>query len=553
MPLLSILLRQSKLQLMLAILAGVAAGMFSSLVLAIVNENLDSIGRIPGRVGYVFLGLAFAAVAAKLTSRLLLLRLSTRTVRTLRTNLCAQILKTPLREVERNGPSALMATLTQDVTSVADALVALPEQCGNAAIATACFAYLFWLSWPLGLAYVAIFAFGIVIYRLFSRQAQPAMAAARQTWDLLIENYNGLIHGNKELKLHRARRAAFDAERVRPTIVTMMNHSWRWNWILAIAGANTQLVFFMLLGVALFVAPRFQVSDPTVLSGFILMSLYMGGPISSIVGSLPQFAQARVALKKIESLGLSLAEAPNHDLQPAPAEGAAEPFRLIEAEGLEYHYTPVGEETAFSLGPIDLQIKAGEALFIVGGNGSGKSSFARVLTGLYTPSAGRLRLNGREVVDANRDDFRQRFAAVFSDYHLFRNLYGLSGDASIEQAQRYLDRLQLSSKVTIDDGQLSTLDLSQGQRKRLALLTAFLEDRDIFLFDEWAADQDPVFKRVFYLEILPYLKSRGRTLVVITHDDQYFHLADRIVRFTDGRVLGVRSVDDPAALAAEPV
>jgi putative ATP-binding cassette transporter len=123
---------------------------------------------------------------------------------------------------------------------------------------------------------------------------------------------------------------------------------------------------------------------------------------------------------------------------------------------------------------------------------------------------------------------------VFSDFFLFDSLLGLEVPEGDARPEEYLERLLLHHKVKIEGGTLSTLDLSQGQRKRLALLTAYLEDRPIYLFDEWAADQDPEFKEVFYRHLLPDLKARGKTVVVISHDDRYYDAGDRLVRLDSG-------------------
>jgi putative ATP-binding cassette transporter len=96
--------------------------------------------------------------------------------------------------------------------------------------------------------------------------------------------------------------------------------------------------------------------------------------------------------------------------------------------------------------------------------------------------------------------------------------------------------------VQVKDGTLSTIELSQGQRKRLALLTAFLEDRPFYIFDEWAADQDPFFREVFYLQLLPELKAKGKTVLVISHDDRYYSLGDRIIKLDYGKI----EFDNPA-------
>jgi putative ATP-binding cassette transporter len=116
------------------------------------------------------------------------------------------------------------------------------------------------------------------------------------------------------------------------------------------------------------------------------------------------------------------------------------------------------------------------------------------------------------------------------------------------RAHEYLERLHLNHKVTIKDGVFSTTQLSQGQRKRLALLCAYIEDRPFYLFDEWASDQDPLFKEVFYTQLLPELRSLGKAVLVITHDDRYFGVADRLIKLDYGRIKGDFAEQAAAAL-----
>jgi putative ATP-binding cassette transporter len=198
-------------------------------------------------------------------------------------------------------------------------------------------------------------------------------------------------------------------------------------------------------------------------------------------------------------------------------------------------YPQEGRDEDFILGPIDLVLHAGEVLFIVGGNGSGKSTLAKLVVGLYPPQDGEIRLDGQQITDQNREWFRQHFAVIFSDFYLFGDLLGLESANLDQRARDYLSLLQLEHKVQVQNGELSTIALSQGQRRRLALLTAYLEDRPIYVFDEWAADQDPHYKQVFYTQLLPELKARGKGVIVITHDDRYFHVADRIFKLDYGK------------------
>ncbi len=194
-------------------------------------------------------------------------------------------------------------------------------------------------------------------------------------------------------------------------------------------------------------------------------------------------------------------------------------------------------ESGFRLGPLDLVFEPGQITFVVGGNGSGKSTLAKLITGLYVPQHGTLSLNGELIDHENIEWFRQSSSAIFTDFYLFEEYLGFDRPGLDGEVGRYLEQLQIAHKVTVQDGRLSTIDLSQGQRKRLALLTALLEDRQIYVFDEWAADQEPKFRDVFYQEILTELKQRGKTVIVITHDDRYFHRADQLVKLDFGRVV----------------
>jgi len=234
-----------------------------------------------------------------------------------------------------------------------------------------------------------------------------------------------------------------------------------------------------------------------------------------------------------------------HFTQPAKA---AEPFHELRLSNVQYRYPGQGDEFAFQLGPIDLQVRRGELIFIVGGNGSGKSTLAKLLTGLYQPSEGTVALNGVTLDAANSEWHREHFAAIFANFYLFADVLGENGqlDGLEERVGHYLQRLGLAHKVQFVDGRLSTTALSQGQRKRLALLLLMMEGREVLLLDEWAADQDPVFRHVFYHELLPELQAAGKTIIAISHDDRYFDVADRIYRLDYGQLVDYdRSSESP--------
>jgi putative ATP-binding cassette transporter len=322
-----------------------------------------------------------------------------------------------------------------------------------------------------------------------------------------------------------------------------------------------KFIFVLAMGFILFFLPNIMTVPPTTMSSYIVIFTYLMLPLEKLVAKLPTFTQANVALQKMDELGLSLSAYADQHRSPRSAsainsaptittEPATDPatnssaidrhWQRLELRHVSHTYHSDSDDHPFTLGPIDLTFTPGEIIFIVGGNGSGKSTLAKLITGLYTPDHGEILINQRVISDADRDWYRQHFAAIFADFYLFERLLGLDRPDLDRLAQDYIAKLQLDRKVQVQDGQLSTTSLSQGQRKRLALLTAFLEDRPIYLFDEWAADQDPNFKDLFYREVLPDLKRLGKTTIAITHDDRYFDLADRVITIEYGQITSDR-------------
>jgi putative ATP-binding cassette transporter len=189
----------------------------------------------------------------------------------------------------------------------------------------------------------------------------------------------------------------------------------------------------------------------------------------------------------------------------------------------------------FDLGPISYSFEAGKTYFIRGANGSGKTTFIRVLLGLYIPSSGTISINGKIVTQPTNEAYRDLFAVVFSDFYLFKKLYGIS-QLKLIDANTLVQMFRLEDKVSIRDDQFDTINLSTGQRKRLALMEALLEDKPFVVLDEWAADQDPEFRRYFYQVLVPYIKQLGKTVIAISHDDKYYDCADEVITIDNGKL-----------------
>lgn len=532
------------------ILAGVVGGVCNTILIALINSALSSIGSTPSRMARGYAALCLVLALTRFVSGALLVRITQRAICDLRVNLCRQILAAPLRLLERLGPHRLFATLTNDVPSITNALVILPLLCMNITVLLGCLGYLGWLSWRLLLGVLGVMVVGIISHQVPVMRATRHFGLAREWTDALFKHLRALLEGTKELKLHRERRGAFLSGMLEPAAHAVRRETVTAETIWTAAGSWDQVLLFIVIGFVVFAVPAWQSTNAWTLTGYTLTILYMMGPLEFILNTLPRLGQADVAMRKIEELSGSLAERPGAGA-PALSARTEAAWASLELDGVTHSYEREGEETSFILGPVELSFRPGEIVFITGGNGSGKTTLAKLLTGLYAPESGEVRLDGEPVTDANRDAYRQLFSAVFSDFYLFEELLGLEALDLDAKARDYLRQLRLQNKVQVEGGKLSTIELSQGQRKRLALLAAYLEDRPIYVFDEWAADQDPHFKEIFYLQVLPSLVQKGKTVIAITHDQGYYYCADRVVRLDDGKLQPEAVPEAPLAASAE--
>lgn len=542
MKLIYTFLRESKGLVTIAIAAAFLSGVLSTAVVALIHSLADDALPPSSEALGKFLGLCALVIAAQLLSEFLLLRLSQDTVFSLRVKMSRRILSAPLRRLEQLGTPRLLATITGDVNSVSQAVTLSPLLCMYVAIIFASMGYMLWLDWQVFIGFIIFFGAGLFIYWAAAKQGERFISQAREDSDTLFSALRGLTEGAKELKLNLKRRESFLTRLLEAPAESVRAHNVQGHMTYRSAGVFGRMIFLGIFGLLLFLVPRVLSVETSTITGYIIALLYMNMPLTGLFNTLPTLGAARVALRKIQSLGLTLEE------ETEPMEWWHRPGRVdgwssVRLEGVAHTYYREVEDDRFTLGPIDLEVRPGELLFVVGGNGSGKTTLAKILTGLYVPEGGRIRIDGRVVDDETLDEYRQHFSMVFTNFYLFDELLGFEEEDGLDQrAREYIERLHLHHKVQVKEGKLSTTDLSQGQRKRLALLNAYLEDRPIYVFDEWAADQDPVFKEVFYRQLLPELRERGKAVVVISHDDRYYDVADRIVKLEEGKLAVPQSV-----------
>ncbi|MDM0236077.1 cyclic peptide export ABC transporter [Variovorax arabinosiphilus] len=527
------LLRRHALALTLAGLAGVAASAATVALLARINAALHRPAGPLTEMVLAFTGLGLAMLAGRATASALSNRTGQAIIQELRLMLAQRILAAPLDALERYRTHRLVPVLTQDVGMVSGLCLSLPMTVVAASVVVGCVLWLAWLSWQLAVLVLSALALSLALQRWAQERAIVRFEAARSDEDALHKAWRTLGDGAKELRLSRSRRRQLLDGRIARHAADIARAQVQAGDLYALSFEASAALYFLLVALV-FAAARLWQLPSEVAGGFVLALLYMKGSLDQVLGFLPFYARARVALGRVDELGSSFSNP-----ESSSAEGTPPPLMHgIALQGVRYAYEAADGVAPFTLGPLDLQLRRGEILFIAGDNGAGKTTLLKLLTGLYRPQQGELLLDGRQVDDAGRDAYRQLFSPVLSDFHLFEELPDTDAPPAERDAaaQAALERLGLAHKLSVRAGRLSSTDLSTGQRKRLAMVHAWAEARPVMVFDEWAADQDPAFRTRFYREFLPALREHGHTLVVISHDERYFDVADRVLVMDGGRL-----------------
>jgi putative ATP-binding cassette transporter len=550
--------------------AGLVCGVANTYLLTLISKVLSPEVAAHGGMIQRFAITGLIALVGSVVSQVLLIRLTQDAIYQLRAQISSGVVSAPLEHLERLGNHRLLATLTEDVRALSQAVTAIPNICVDLVTIAGCFVFLAAVSGTLFTVMVTGTAVSILGVEMVLRRVRRIYGDAREHEDAMLRSFQSATTGIKELKLHRGRRQDFMERHLLGSAVELRAQNIEAGSRFSLAHGYGRFVQLVTMALILFVlAGALDLPRPVMVS-YVLITMYLAMPMQNFMQRIPELLRGDVALAKIRAMNLSLASITDEQRLPFTDRPAASEARL---ELVEVSYTyradpawlqeppPGGHPPprngvargghpppppfhgladggpGFHLGPLNLVFEPAQISFIVGGNGSGKSTLAKLITGLYLPENGSVTLNGETIDHDNVEWYRQAASAVFTDFHLFEDYFGFDRPGIDDEVRHYLEELQIADKVTVQNGRLSTTALSQGQRKRLALLTALLEDRPVYVFDEWAADQEPRFREVFYTEILPELRKRRKTVIVITHDDRYFHCADQIVKLDVGQIV----------------
>lgn len=539
--------KQKEKSFLIPIVLGIVSGLGNALIIFIINESIVRTDNLTNGLLFYFAVAIVMYVVGQRYLRAKLVNLTNEVIYEKRMELIDKLLNTSFSRMEGFERGRVEATLNNDTEVISRSIGILISGATNLITLVFCFLYLGVMNLYALLLSILIIVALAILYMYVGNRANKLMEETRDLQNVFFGFISDLLNGFKELALNMKKRQEF-----RQGIHKSCNsykekrnvYQLRYSDIFVMG----ELLFVLVIGSVVFVFPEiFKQMDTNMLSNYVFVFLYMTGPVNQLLDSVPHYAQIRVSWERIKEM---VTEVNN----PERNDGWDNDFTLNEHMSVQlrlkdvtYHYNDSEESahTAFAVGPINYEFSNGEIVFITGGNGSGKSTLAKLLTGLYVPNHGDVILNGRTV---SALELGQYYSAIFGDYHLFDRLYGIDWQSKGEEISHYLERLELQDKITIRNGVFSTTKLSTGQKKRLALLISYLEDKPICLFDEWASDQDPEYRRFFYKVLLPEMKTRGKCIIAITHDDHYFHVADHIIKMEMGKLTNVEKTARPLYL-----
>lgn len=516
---------------------GFFSGLANGAIVAIINVSAITHRKGEGNLILYFL-LFVVAVAMYVFCNNQLLTLSVvygeKIVKQFRVNLAQRISQSELLVFDTFDTAQVFVTLSDNTTIISRASQPIFKACGSAVMLAFCFGYLYIISPTAFFINIAMTVTTVIIYMKVAIDVEECYSRAYSYEKGFFNQIKQLLDGIKEIKMSKARGTDLLKNYIEPSAEFSRVHKLAANRLNVKNYLLTKTFVFFVTASFVFVLPMLQMISGEVLISLIAVALFMISPIGDIVEAIPEMAQANVAVTKLRELerNLSIRETPS-EFEPI------EYIDTMQLSAAEFCYRDSKNDPIFCVGPINMELHAGEVTFIVGGNGSGKSTLLKMLTGLYPLDRGALTIGDMAISQENRPMAREYFSAIFSDFHLFDRLYGMR-DTDPSEVNQLLHRMNLDAKTFFSDGAFSRIDLSTGQRKRLALIITLLEDRPIYIFDEVAADQDPQFRSFFYTTILDELRARGKIILVASHDAEYFDTADVVYRLDYGRIVDIR-------------
>lgn len=539
MEFLKILLNKSKPFYVFFILMSIVNGLLNTGLLIFINNTINH-QPLPIFPEYGWLAFALLFGISLLSSKLFqtyLVRLTSNIRSDLQIAILRKLKHATYQDFKKLGNEKVF-TAMGDINMLTN----LPEVFLNVIkaiiIIVCCFIYLFVIS-PVGGAFIFLFMTGLLIFYLVRNKAiETRLNAVRDLQNHFWRYLTDLLFGFKETKMSLVRNENIQSRYLEKNVLEARDMSMEAN----IQYLNNELTgsfsWYLTLGAIMFILPRIFTQGHLDITAFLVTVLYMMGPVAVLVSLISTYTNVKISLERLNDFNRRIGSHLSQEEILKTADPFGEMFE-IRFENVTFEYFNEREQKSFMFGPVDLKIRKGEMLFIIGGNGSGKTTLMFLLTGLYRPSGGRIYFNDQLITDENIPLFRNRFSVIHSDNYLFQENYdGFNLREDNPELREFVEKMEMSDILKFNpDRDLFYSNLSKGQQKRLAMIYSLLEDRQLIVLDEWAAEQDPAFRNYFYKVLLPELRDRGKTVIAITHDDEYYNLCDRVIKFNYGKIV----------------
>ena len=527
--------------------ASVLSGVANALILVFLNGALAAM--TPGSLNFRYFLLFSTAVGLYLLANKLagdeIAGVTQKITCGIRERFVDKLRRTNLIDFEGLDRSQLMSALTEQTNRISQGGANLTKTIPSVVMLALSSLYISLISRPAFWLSVVCNVLSCLLASAMCRYTARYGRESTEKENQFLQALQHLLNGFKELKMSRKRSDGLARARLRLLADEARERNTVTEKTRVTVAQVPYFTFYALLAVNVFVLPRITPTQPAVVLDLIVIIVFIIVNFMNVLAAIPVINRGNLAVEYLAKLEELLDRARR---EPETGNGAVDftAFQRIRLDQVSFHYPAAESQPSFEMGPVSLEIARGEILFIRGGNGSGKSTLLKVLCGLYHPKKGAIRVQDRQVETGQYPSYREIFSVIFTDYHLFDRLYGLE---SVDPAEvdRLLRLVGLNGKTSFQKGMFTNLNLSTGQKKRLGLVVTFLENRPVCVFDEVAADQDPEFRKFFYESILPDLRRRGKSVVAATHDDQYFHCADRVITMDLGHV-----TSQPARADASP-
>lgn len=520
------------------VVLSILSGIGNSMVIFVINAALSRVmndesrraGVESGLYLFYILGIALFTVSAMIVRKKLIV-ITSEVVYDKRIQIINKLMQAPYDKFEALEDGNIHAALNNDTENVSGFVNAFVNGLTGVITLVTCFIYLATINF-LGMVISVLVICGAVgAFLIASKNAEKMFEKNRDIQNTFFKYINDMLKGFKELYINKRKGKEFTND-IKKSCEDYRDTRVQAEFDFVGVSILGEILYIGVVGIVVFIFPLlFPNLQNNTLRNYVLVYLYMGGIVNQEIFLVPGVMRVLVSWRRINQFIKDISCIESNEKK---ADNKVQNSKFdIKVKDVVFQYKNENGEK-FRVGPINCDFKSGEIIFISGGNGSGKSTLAKLITGLYTPDEGEISINGEK---ADQETLGSYFSAIFGDYYLFDKMYGIDYQSKTEEIRKYLKVLRIDDKVQVKDGLFSSTKLSTGQRKRLALLVSYLEERPVYLFDEWAADQDPEFRKFFYKVLLPELKARGKTIIAITHDDSYFDDADKHIKMETGQIL----------------